>query len=70
MPLGDVTIGVDRAPAHHLLAFGAGADRLAPVALARAADLDAERADARRRESDLAYLEARLAQLEAPAASG
>ncbi|MCW3021519.1 MAG: hypothetical protein JWR30_841, partial [Conexibacter sp.] len=27
-----------------------------------------ERADARRRESDLAYLEARLAQLEAPAA--
>ena len=61
---------VDRAPAHHLLAFGAGADRLAPVALARAADLDAERADARRRESDLAYLEARLAQLEAPAASG
>lgn len=70
VPLGSVAIGADRAPAHHLLAFGVGADRLAPVALARAADLDAERADARRRESDLAYLEARLAQLEAPAASG
>jgi SAM-dependent methyltransferase len=69
-PLGSVVIGTDRAPAHHLLAFGVGADRLVPVALARAADLDAERADARRRESDLAYLEARLAQLEAPAASG
>jgi hypothetical protein len=40
------------------------------VALARAADLDAERADARRRESDLAYLEARLAQLETPAVPG
>ena len=43
---------------------------LRPVALARAADLDAERADARRRESDLAYLEARLAQLEAPTTAG
>jgi SAM-dependent methyltransferase len=69
-PLGSVAIGAAHAPAHHLLAFGPGADRLAPVALARAADLDAERADARRRESDLAYLEARLAQLEAPAAPG
>jgi SAM-dependent methyltransferase len=70
VPLGSVAIAADRASAHHLLAFGVGADRLVPVALARAADLDAERADARRRESDLAYLEARLAQLEAPAASG
>jgi SAM-dependent methyltransferase len=67
--LGAVVVAADAAPAHHLLAFGPGADRLAPVALARAADLDAERADARRRESDLAYLEARLAQLETPAAS-
>jgi hypothetical protein len=68
--LGSVAIGADHTSAHHLLAFGPAADRLVPVALARAADLDAERADARRRESDLAYLEARLAQLEAPAASG
>ncbi|HWH96002.1 MAG TPA: hypothetical protein VNT03_19220 [Baekduia sp.] len=69
-PLGAVAIAGDQPAAHRLLAFGSGASRLAPVALARAADLDAERADARRRESDLAYLEARLAQLEAPAGSG
>ncbi len=68
--LGSVAIGADRAPAHHLLAFGPDVGRLDAVARARAADLDAERTDARRRESDLAYLEARLAQLEAPAASG
>jgi SAM-dependent methyltransferase len=70
VPLASVEVGADRAAAHHLLAFGAAAQRLAPVALARAADLDAERADARRRESDLAYLEARLAQFEAPTTAG
>ena len=63
-PLGAVAVGDDQPAAHHLLAFGPDAARLAPASLARAADLDAERADARRRESDLAYLEARLAQLE------
>ena len=67
-PLGSVTVAADRAPSHHLLAFGPEAGRLVPASLARAADLDAERADARRRESDLAYLEARLAEAEAPAA--
>jgi SAM-dependent methyltransferase len=67
-PLGSVTVAAGQAPSHHLLAFGADAARLQPASLARAADLDAERADARRRESDLAYLEARLAQVEAPAA--
>lgn len=66
-PLGSVTVPDDQAPMHHLLAFGPRATQLAPTSLARVADLDAERADARRRESDLAYLEARLAQLEAPA---
>jgi SAM-dependent methyltransferase len=68
VPLGPIAVSADHVPSHHLLAFGPGAERLAPVALARPADLDAERADARRRESDLAYLEARLAQVEAPAA--
>jgi SAM-dependent methyltransferase len=68
--LGSVAVAAEQAPAHHLLAFGPAADRLVATALARTADLDAERADARRRESDLAYLEARLAQLEAPATSG
>jgi hypothetical protein len=65
--VGAVEVPADAAAVHHLLAFGPGAARLAPTARARAADLDAERADARRRESDLAYLEARLAQLEVPA---
>jgi SAM-dependent methyltransferase len=67
-PLGGVSVPADHAPTHHLLAFGADAAQLAPASLARVADLDAERAQARRRESDLAYLEARLARLEAPAA--
>jgi hypothetical protein len=65
--LGTLAIADPQPPSHHLLAFGPGAAALAPVALARPADLDAERADARRRESDLAYLEARLAQIEAAA---
>ncbi|HMJ36410.1 MAG TPA: methyltransferase domain-containing protein [Baekduia sp.] len=67
-PLGGVTVAAGQPPSHHLLAFGPDAGRLAGASLARAADLDAERADARRRESDLAYLEARLARVEAPAA--
>jgi SAM-dependent methyltransferase len=67
-PLGSVDVPAGQAPTAHLLAFGAGAATLAPASLARVADLEAERADARRRESDLAYLEARLAALEAPTA--
>ena len=67
-PLGTVAINADQPAAHHLLAFGPGAARLAPVSRAHAAALDDERADARRRESDLAYLEARVAQLETPGA--
>ncbi|QEC46225.1 hypothetical protein FSW04_00650 [Baekduia soli] len=66
-PLGTPSVAPDQAPTTHLLAFGPDAARLAPVSLARPADLDADRADARRRESDLAYLEARLAVLDAPA---
>jgi SAM-dependent methyltransferase len=67
-PLGTVSISADHPAAHHLLAFGPDAARLAPVSHAHAAPLDDERADARRRESDLAYLEARVAQLEGPGA--
>jgi SAM-dependent methyltransferase len=68
-PLGTVMVPADRYATTHLLAFGPEAARLTPVSLARVADVAAERADARRRESDLAYLEARLAALEAPATS-
>jgi hypothetical protein len=67
-PLGSVDVPAEQAPTTHLIAFGPQAQRLAPVSRARAADLEAERADARRRESDLAYLEARLAALEGAAA--
>jgi SAM-dependent methyltransferase len=66
--LGTVAVPEGRPATAHLLAFGPHAARLAPAALARAADVADERADARRRESDLAYLEARLAGLEAAAA--
>ena len=68
-PLGSVEVPADGYATTHLLAFGPEAARLTPVSRARVADLAAERADARRRESDLAYLEARLAALEATAAS-
>jgi SAM-dependent methyltransferase len=68
-PLGAVAVQDGQPAAHHLLAFGPGAARLVPVSGARAAELDAERADVRRRESDLAYLEARVAQLETPGAA-
>jgi SAM-dependent methyltransferase len=67
-PLGSVDVPADPPAAHHLLAFGGQAEALGAASLARVADHDAERADARRRESDLAYLEARLAALEAPTA--
>jgi SAM-dependent methyltransferase len=65
-PVGAIAVGADQPAAHHLLAFGPQAGVLAPVSSARAADLDAERADARRRESDLAYLEARVSQRQTP----
>ena len=64
-PLGAPAIDPAAPAAHHLLAFGPDASRLAPVSAARAADLSAEQAAARRRDADLAYLEARVAQLEA-----
>lgn len=66
--LGEVVVSAEDAPSHHLLAFGPGAASVAPAGRARPADLDAERGDALRRASDLAYLEARLAQASAPAA--
>jgi hypothetical protein len=67
-PFGELDVPADPPATTHLLAFGPDAARLAPASQARVADLEAERADARRRESDLAYLEARLAALEAPTA--
>lgn len=65
---GELDVPADHPATTHLLAFGRDAVRLLPASQARVADVEAERADARRRESDLAYLEARLAALEAPTA--
>ncbi len=65
--LPDVAVSAEDQPTAHLLAFGPDAQRLTAAGHARAADLEAERAEARRSVSDLAYLEARLAALEAPA---
>jgi len=62
--LGEVAVGAADRPVAHLLAFGPGSARLAPVGLARAADVEAERAEARRAVSDLAWMEAKLASLE------
>jgi SAM-dependent methyltransferase len=44
VPLADVTIEAEAPAAAHLLAFGPGAERLAPAGLARAADLEASSA--------------------------
>lgn len=65
--LPEVAVAADDQPTAHLLAFGPDAQRLTAAGDARAADLAAERAETRRSVSDLAYLEARLAALEAPA---
>jgi hypothetical protein len=64
-PLGPVAIGADQPATHHLLAFGPDAARLAPASAARAVDAAAELVGAHHRDADVAYLEARLAQLEA-----
>jgi hypothetical protein len=67
--LGAVALDAGAAAASYLLAFGPDASRLGPVAAAHAADLSAERAQARRAAADVAYLEARVAQLEDEAAA-
>jgi hypothetical protein len=64
-PLGPVDVAAEQSAAHHLLAFGPDAARLAPASAARAVDAAAEETRAHQRDADVAYLEARLAQLEA-----
>jgi hypothetical protein len=64
-PIGPVAIAPELAVVHHLLAFGPEAGRLGAVSAARAMDAAAEATTAHHRDADVAYLEARLAQLEA-----
>ncbi|MCW3049916.1 MAG: hypothetical protein JWO74_4200 [Solirubrobacterales bacterium] len=54
-------------PSHVVVAFGPQAARLAPSAIVRGVDLDEQRRWERQRDSDLAFLEARVAELERPA---
>ncbi|MGN6189345.1 MAG: class I SAM-dependent methyltransferase [Conexibacter sp.] len=63
----------DGEPSHFLIAFGAAADQLAAAPRVVQADLAAQRRWERQRDSDLAYAEARVEQLEAiatPPAAG
>lgn len=64
-PFGAVAIPAGLSAAHHLLAFGPAAERLAPASAASPVDRVTERTATNDRDADLAYLEARLAQLEA-----
>jgi hypothetical protein len=57
-------VAARRVPSHFLLAFGPGTDRLAPLAATRMLDADAQRRLERERDSDLAVLAARVAELE------
>jgi SAM-dependent methyltransferase len=54
----------ERVPSHYLLAFGPEAARLEPVAGTRMTDADEERRWERERTSELAFMSARLRELE------
>jgi SAM-dependent methyltransferase len=64
LELSPARLEVERVPAHFLLAFGPQADRLAPAAATRMADAVEERRWERERTSELAFMAARLQELE------
>jgi SAM-dependent methyltransferase len=64
LELAPARLEAERVPAHFLLAFGPQAGRLAPVAAARMADATEERRWERERASELAFMAARLQELE------
>ena len=64
-PIDPVPLAAGLTAAHHLLAFGPGAGRLVAASAAFPVDLASERTTTHHRDADVAYLEARLAQLEA-----
>jgi SAM-dependent methyltransferase len=61
LTLPGVDLGLDRVPSHFIAAFGPAAHEVGPLARAGGIDADAGRRRERQRESDLAVLEARLA---------
>jgi hypothetical protein len=67
LTLPGVHLGGDLVPSHHIAAFGPAAHELGPRARAAGVDAEAQRRRERQRESDLAVLEARLADPRPPA---
>jgi hypothetical protein len=61
LTLPGVDLGLEHVPSHLIAAFGPAAHELGPRARAGVIDADAGRRRERQRESDLAVLEARLA---------
>jgi hypothetical protein len=57
-------VTADRVPSHYVLVFGPHAERLTPLAATRMMDADAQRRVDRMRDSELAVLAARVAELE------
>jgi SAM-dependent methyltransferase len=64
LALTPARVPADRVASHFLLAFGPRAQRLAPLAHARAVDADGQRRFDRERDSELAVLAGRVAELE------
>jgi hypothetical protein len=64
LPLDPVRIAAQRVPSHFVLAFGPGTNRLAPIGATRMLDAGAERRLERERDSELAVLAARVAELQ------
>lgn len=66
LPVPDVDLRGELVPSHFIAAFGPAAHELGPLARAGGVDADAQRRRERQRESDLAVLEARLADPGSP----
>jgi SAM-dependent methyltransferase len=64
LELAPARLEAERVPSHFLLAFGPQAGRLAPTAATRMADVADERRWERERTSELAFMAARLQELE------
>jgi hypothetical protein len=64
LPLEPAQVADKRVPSHFLVAFGPRAEALAPLAATRTIDADEERRLERQRDSELALLAARVADLE------
>jgi SAM-dependent methyltransferase len=64
LPAAEADLRLAGVPSHVVVAFGPQAARLAPGGIVRGVDLDEQRRWERKRDSDLAFLEARVAELE------